>query len=275
MVGRNPRRTPTTAEAPGNTGGFWSRQKIKARQQTDDLIWLPGPDPDYAPQPYELRDDQLGAASYNLLMGSEAYVSPTGETDPQSIRKLKPGQVFMIPPGQFAFLLTHEAVRVPDDAIGLLALRAIELKFQGLVNVSGFHVDPGYYGRLVFAVYNAGPGQVHLRQGKPLFEIFFADLDQPTDKSYRLKKKPIYDIEPRFIAPIAGEFETFKGLKSKIDDVELELEKRIQALEREQSILRWGSALIVGALVAFGVRGCTNASAAPAATMIESPQHGR
>jgi hypothetical protein len=30
-------------------------------------------------------------------------------------------------------------------------------KFKGLVNISGFHVDPGYKGKLIFAVFNASP----------------------------------------------------------------------------------------------------------------------
>jgi dCTP deaminase len=188
---------------------------------------------------------------------------------------LKADEAFMIPPGQFAFLLTHEAVHVPDDALALLALRAQALKFQGLVNVSGFHIDPGYDGRLVLAVYNAGPGQIHLRQGQELFEIFFADLDERTEESYKASsgKGTIYSIEPRFITPIAGEFETLKGLKNKIDDVEADLDERIHAIEREQGVIRWASALIIGAVLAFGVRQCS-ASTNPAPQIaIESANH--
>ena len=50
---------------------------------------------------------------------------------------------FTIPPGQFAFLLTEEVVSVPPDALAFISIRA-KTKFRGLVNVSGFHVDPGY-----------------------------------------------------------------------------------------------------------------------------------
>ena len=244
--------------------GFWSAQSIAHRQETDKLFWLPGPAPAFSPRDYEFDTKRLKAASYNLRMGSEAYVTPVSDSDPKSVRTLKPDEAFRIPPGQFAFLLTHEGVHVPNDAFALVALRARELQFQGLINVSGFHIDPGYSGRLVLAVYNAGPGEVHLREGQELFEVFFADLDQPTDRPYdkSSSKSPLFRIEPRIISSVAGQFETLKGLKNKIEDVETELKDRIHSVEREQSVTRWASALILGGLIAFGIRACS-ASAAP------------
>jgi dCTP deaminase len=49
---------------------------------------------------------------------------------------------------------------------------------MGLINVSGFHVDPGFYGKLIYAVYNAGPSEIHLSRGTEMFLIWFADLDK-------------------------------------------------------------------------------------------------
>lgn len=72
------------------------------------------------------------------------------------------------PPGQFAFILAEETVRVPPSAMAFISMRAT-FKMKGLVNVSGFHVDPGWNGPLIFAVHNAGPGPVHLQRGLPLF----------------------------------------------------------------------------------------------------------
>ena len=61
----------------------------------------------------------------------------------------------VIPPGQFGLLITEEVVQVPMDAIAFISIKA-GIKFRGLVNVSGFHADPGFSGKLKFAVYNAG-----------------------------------------------------------------------------------------------------------------------
>lgn len=249
-------------------GAFWSRQKIQARHYEDKIFWIPADqlknsnaasESTANQPPFELDNECLQAASYNLKMGGEVYVTPVRDTDARSVQTLTPNQAFVIPAGQFAFLLTYEAVNVPKNAIALLALRSFELKFRGLINVSGFHVDPGYSGRLIFAVYNAGPGPVHIREGQVLFEIFFADLDQETNKGYLggSKNKPILRIEPRFIQSLSGEFQTLKGLDNRIDEVETDFDVRIHAIEKEQSIIRWASALLLGAVIAFGVRECS------------------
>lgn len=256
---------------PGPTGGFWSAERIEERHDVDKIFFIPDlTNPDAKPK-YDLDPEWLRGASYNLRMGGQAYVTPVEENDPKSIRSLNTEEAFVIPAGQFAFLLTHEAVHVPDNAFALLALRARELQFKGLINVSGFHIDPGYRGRLVLAVYNAGPGEVHLREGQVLFEVFFADLDRSTEKSYSKssKKKPLLRIEPEIISSIAGRFETLPGLKKKIEEIEAELEERVHSLEREQSVMRWAAALILAFLIALGVRQCAP-SAASAHTSMET-----
>ena len=65
---------------------------------------------------------------------------------------------------------------MPDTAIAFISIRA-SIKFKGLINVSGFHVDPGFRGQLRFAVYNAGSSEIDLDQDERVFMIWFADLD--------------------------------------------------------------------------------------------------
>src|SRR5258708_16870827 len=95
--------------------------------------------------------DRVDCAAYKLSVGPEVYVSPNDQAvEPNSVtvRQLGDGEAFTIPPGQFAFLLTEEIVSVPADALAFISIRA-KTKFRGLVNVSGFHVDPGYRGQLI------------------------------------------------------------------------------------------------------------------------------
>jgi dCTP deaminase len=86
--------------------------------------------------------------------------------------------------GQFAFLLTEESVSVPKNAIALINMRT-KLKFKGLINVSGFHVDPGFTGKLIFGVYNAGAQPIFLERRQPIAMIVYADLDRYTSNVYR------------------------------------------------------------------------------------------
>src|SRR5713101_5938324 len=75
-------------------------------------------------------------SSYDLRLGKEAYLvgadAPVFLNDDQ--------QYLTIPPGQFAILTCYEKVNIPKNMMGLIALRN-RLKMQGLVNISGFHVD--------------------------------------------------------------------------------------------------------------------------------------
>jgi len=200
--------------------------------------------------------DRIDRASYRLRVGPELYVSPTGEPDdPRNKPKtrLTHGQGFTIPAGQFGFILTEETVIVPQTAITFISIRA-GYKFRGLVNVSGFHVDPHYEGRLIFSIFNAGPGPVHLSRGEPCFLIWYADLDRPED----LKKKNGFDSIPsELTGPIAGGLQSFAGLLSKINENDKKLTERVAAVEREQAVLKWAMALAVGALVTLGLRDCS------------------
>jgi dCTP deaminase len=165
-------------------------------------------------------------------------VTPNDQTaDPTTVtvRMLNPGEAFTIPPGQFAFLLTEEVVSVPASALAFISIRA-KIKFRGLVNVSGFHVDPGYRGQLTFAVFNAGPVPIHLKRGQPIFLIWYANLDRNSDSK---KHEPIHKgIETEMITAVSGELQSFAGLSKKIKDVDTALGDRVHSVEREDVLSR-------------------------------------
>ncbi|MET4252966.1 deoxycytidine triphosphate deaminase [Bradyrhizobium sp. LA6.7] len=204
----------------------------------------------------DYTDDRIDGAAYRLRVGPEVYVSPTGEADdPRNKPKtqLKKGQGFTVPAGQFGFILTEENVKVPPTAIAFISMRA-KYKFQGLVNVSGFHVDPNYDDRLIFSVFNAGPGPVHLSQGEECFLIFYATLDRPEEVDV---KKGYNSIPSHLTGPLAGGLQSFAGLLSKINENDKKVSDRVNTLEREQSVLKWAIALAVGALISVGLRDCS------------------
>jgi dCTP deaminase len=168
---------------------FWSDKKWKTVAKKNSLI-----------TPFDI--DRVEAANYLLSIGDEIYVS---EPDKGSVvKKLKVGENFYIEPGQFAFLLTEETIQVPKNVLGFISIRA-RIKFLGLVNISGFHVDPGYSGKLVFSVFNAGPTRIQLKQGDDIFPIWFADLDDESSKGIQ---SGYFDIPSKILTPISGNFTT-------------------------------------------------------------------
>lgn len=196
---------------------------------------------------------RVDCAAYTLAIGPEVYVSPNDQTaDPTTvtIRKLSDGEGFTIPPGQLALLLTEETVTVPSDALAFISIRA-RSKFRGLVNVSGFHVDPGFRGQLTFAVFNAGPIPIHLKRGQTIFLIWYAGLDRDTEFK---KRGPVrLGINPEVVTAIAGELQSFAGISKKIKDVDKGLSERIHAIEKEQTYYRVIGAIALAVMIGLTV----------------------
>lgn len=90
-------------------------------------------------------------------------------------------------------------MKLPDFLVGFITLRN-RYKLQGLVNITGFHVDPTFQGRLVFGVNNAGPSDIRLRLGEPTFSIFFARVEGPKSE----ERKPDSDQLPLDYVQLLG-----------------------------------------------------------------------
>lgn len=196
----------------------------------------------------------IDCAAYTLHVGNEIYVSPDQEienADRHTMRKLADGECFAIPPGQFAFLLTKEAVAVPDDAIAFLSIKA-RIKFRGLINISGFHVDPGYRGKLLFSVLNAGPQPLHVQQGDALFLIWYASLDGRTENNKR--GQGFGGIGSDLINGISGEILSLQSLSEKQRILENEM---AQQKTRNKYLVSLAGTLMItlaGALVLALIR---------------------
>ena len=217
---------------------FWSGETLSERLKTLIEPFVP---------------ERVDCAAYTIAIGPEIYVSPNDQTaDPTTVtvRKLVRGEAFTIPPGQFAFLLTEEIVSIPADALAFISIRA-KTKFRGLVNVSGFHVDPGYRGQLTFAVFNAGPVPIHLKRGQPIFLIWYASLDCETD--FKKDGTVHQGIDPEMVTAVAGELQSFARLSKKMKDVDKSLGDRIHAVEKEQTYYRVIGAIALALVIALTV----------------------
>ena len=181
---------------------------------------------------------RISCGAYHLSMGAQAYITSDGVRR----QELAEGQPLRIPPGQFGVLLTQESVKIPKDMIGFISIRA-KTKFSGLVNVSGFHVDPGWEGHLKFAVYNAGSRVVFLTRGQKVFLLWLARFDEPTD-GYNGSSKHVASISSDDMMQIEGELASPAALKKQVDV----LDNRIAHQEARIETLRY---LLSGLLVAF------------------------
>lgn len=224
---------------------FWSGNKLNRLKST--LV------------PVNTQNVIIDCASIVLTIGDEVYITPNSESDTQVKQKLTDEKSqFTIPKGQFALLITEERVCVPYDALALISFKA-KYKYKGLINVSGFHVDPGWNGRLTFSVYNAGPSDIKLEKGDPFALIWYASLDTEgisdgdySKNSYVKKDKPTMGITSDKVTNMTGDiFSPFK-LKKELEDLKEKYNKEILDIKKDVNVIE-GKLLIRMGLIIFAL----------------------
>ncbi len=183
--------------------------------------------------------------AYELSLGNEIFMTDSKDKKKQFLTQ--PKEQVTINPGQFALLLTHEEVNIPTDKIAFISIKA-GVKLKGLINVSGFHVDPGFKGNLVFSVYNAGSSPISLLKSEPCFLIWFADLELSNDEQTSYDKgshehKNQNTIPPKYIdALLSGELASPNALS-----------KRIEEVKHLKTKIEWVVLAIFGAIITASV----------------------
>lgn len=120
----------------------------------------------------DITDANYRESSIELSLGSEAFVSSQKQL--KILRK--DDDTIKIEPGDFALLITKEYIKIPVNCMGFISIKS-KHKLSGLINISGFHVDPGFEGKLKFSVYNAGTNAVVLRYATPTFILFITGVN--------------------------------------------------------------------------------------------------
>lgn len=192
---------------------FWSGEKLE--EEVNNCILG------------QYDNNNIDCAAYTLHVGPEVFITPDHyEPNPSTNTKRMLGvkEPFNIPSGQFAFLLTEEEIKISDKSIAFISMKATT-KFKGLINVSGFHVDPGYEGRLIFSVFNAGPMPIKLQRGMPLFLMWLADLDRTTKK--KKNGDSVTEIDLKIIDPIHGPIFSPQSISSSVKDFKDEIIEKL------------------------------------------------
>lgn len=184
---------------------------------------------------------KIDNVAYELALGDQVYLTDS-KNRKKEILDDKNSQV-VIKPGQFALLLTDEVVTIPKNILAFISIKFSQ-KIKGLINVSGFHVDPGFSGKIIFSVYNAGPTNITLDKGSPYFMIWFSELTSESTP-YSGKHKGQNSISAGNVNDLNGELLSPSTLLKRIK----ENEKKLSAISVIATILiTLGSGLSIKAL---------------------------
>ena len=227
---------------------FWSGNKLTVEIPRQKIV-------------EEFHVGQVDCSSYTLTLGEEFFVTPdhsmpvrkntkrtlaASKRWDQSLPETQrvEGGPMIVPPGQFAFLLTEEFLRIPHSAMGFISLKS-SAKWRGLINVSGFHVDPGFHGRLIYSVYNAGPTPIQLNRGQDLFLLWLADLDDCATSDYAKKQaRPLLEIPSTMVSEVNRQIHSLQALSERIEAVA----NRITIIWSVAAILAVVAGLVIAAI---------------------------
>jgi dCTP deaminase len=235
---------------------YLGTEKLIELIETEGVI---GPDP---------NTNRIVCGAYEMSLGDEVFRTDSKEKTKEFLTQ--PKQQITINPGQFALLLTQEIVTIPKNKIAFISIKA-GIKLKGLINVSGFHVDPGFRGKLIFSVYNAGSSPISLLRGEPCFLFWFAELDitdaETTSYSKESHEHKNQDTIPtRYIdALLAGELASpsvlldriktnYAALESKINLNDETQKGKIGAIERDQKANNYIAVTALGLLIVLIVK---------------------
>jgi dCTP deaminase len=156
-------------------------------------------------------------SSLELSLGSEVFISSK-----RTLTKLnKNDKHITIPPGDFALLITREYINIPDDCMGFISIKS-KYKFKGLINISGFHVDPCFEGKLIYSVFNAGTTDVILSYGEPIFILFITYIQGKTT-DYTGEHQGQRNISAKYMEPLLGAQIPLYDLAHRLRDVEIKI----------------------------------------------------
>lgn len=197
----------------GTNTGFLTLKEIIEVQKAHEMLCC-----DDEENMLERLEQQLlkgNAVALDLRLGSEVFLSC--DEFPKKIDKSN--EYLSIKPGEFALLTTHEKLDMPKNILAFISMR-FQYKRKGLVNISGFHIDPAYKGKIVYSVYNAGPNQIILKYKDEVFTMILARIAVETDDRKYGTFQNVNGLKAENVAELGGEPLSLRSLEHRIHKLE-------------------------------------------------------
>lgn len=103
---------------------------------------------------------------------------------------------YILWPGEYAFIKTLEAVKIPYDLVGLIGEKNSRFR-QGLV-VEGPHYFPGHETYMFLRAHNISDDRISIASGDAIAQIFFEQLAGVPDITYGKQAGASFNNETTF-----------------------------------------------------------------------------
>lgn len=171
----------------------------------------------------------VAGLKYDFRLGDRILLGGRRPISVQALPEIE-RQRLVLGPGELAFVLSEERVDLPKNVKAELSLKR-KLSHYGILVLGGFCVDPGYRGRLLFAMYNFTSIDFPLMPGKKLIAAQFYELDERETPDVT-PSEPIEDFPEEFVRFMAAyRPRSAESLQRGLDDLKLVVDE----LRRELS----------------------------------------
>ncbi len=179
---------------------------------------------------------------YDFRVGQHILL---GQGQPLDVTKLSEGEKrdLLLKPGELGYVMTEERLDLPTDIKAELSLKR-KMSHAGILVLGGFCVDPGYVGRLMFALYNFSSTPFPLKPGRKLIAAQFYKLSPeevpPTSQHKPLEEFPadivrwMLDYKPTSPESLQA---TISELKASLEDLRSQAQRKEEWFDRFQGIV--------------------------------------
>lgn len=164
------------------------------------------------------NEENITCVSYDLTVGSVIL---------SKNNKSKEVDHYVLEPGTFVYVRSHEKIKIPNKILGRIAEKNSIMRL-GLV-VNGPHCQPGYNGYSFLRIYNISGCAIEISKNMQIAQIIFEQLSKIPDVPYNLDNRSSYINELTYTGLGKYSDEYNKAIK-KIKNINEDLDKKVNKI---------------------------------------------
>ncbi|MHB1527535.1 MAG: dCTP deaminase domain-containing protein [Candidatus Dormibacteria bacterium] len=187
--------------------------------------------------------DAVEGLKYDFTLGPKMLFGHRNPMDVSELPELERTQL-VVKPGELVYVMSQEQLNLPGNIKAELSPKRT-ISHLGIMVLGGFCVDPGYKGRLVFALYNLATIPFPLEVGRKLIAAQFYRLD-PEEVPPPTRSKPIVTFPEDLVqlmqayepATLVGVQQSVHRLESTVEELRRQLQDREDWFKKFQEFLK-------------------------------------
>lgn len=175
------------------------------------------------------KESSVEGLKYDFALGSRMLFGGRAPINTNNLSEQERSSL-VVKPGELVYVMSEEQVDLPIDMKADLSLKR-KISHLGIQVLGGSSVDPGYKGRLVFALHNLSTRPFPLQPGRKLIAAQFYKLSaEETPPENSRVPEPLYEF-PDDLVQLMAVYEpaTTEGLRQSVH----ELTRMVEDLKRQ------------------------------------------